>query len=142
MLGAAKTIVSLSWISLFIGSLANAQCPVGSAIVKGHVEHPPHNAGVRVQLIYPKEQKGESAEMTLDGVRFSIPIEFLTESRRPVLLSNIRTKCDRRPTTVIVTLVEGDQQYDRVTLDFAKDFKTDISQVYSVRSEVVLNGQP
>jgi hypothetical protein len=43
---------------------------------------------------------------------------------------------------VIVTLVERDQdhEYDRVTLDFAKDFKMAGPSTYTLRSEVVLNG--
>ncbi|HYA47936.1 MAG TPA: hypothetical protein VEE87_00045 [archaeon] len=139
--GAAGILVRLSCISLIACAFAHGQCPVDSVIVKGRVESAPRSASVRVQLVYAKEIKGESAEATLDGATFNIPIEFLTQSRKPVLLGNLRTKCDRKPATVIVTLVEGDQEDDRVSLDFIKDFKTDGFGVYTLRSEVTLKAR-
>jgi hypothetical protein len=84
---------------------------------------------------------GESGEVTIENGRFSIPIEFLTQSRRPVV-NGILEKCNRRPKTVIVTLVEsdGDREYDRVSLDFAKDFKMVDSSAYALQSDLVLSG--
>ena len=43
---------------------------------------------------------------------------------------------------MIVTLVENDreQEYDRVTLDVAKDFKAADPSAYTLRSELVLSG--
>ena len=44
--------------------------------------------------------------------------------------------------TVVVTLVAGDHEYDRVSLDWAKDFKmTDLTE-YALRSDLVLHGTP
>lgn len=39
----------------------------------------------RVQLVYAKDMAGESGEVTIENGTFSIPIEFLTQSRRPVV---------------------------------------------------------
>jgi hypothetical protein len=50
--------------------------------------------------------------------------------------------CDRKPETVVVTLLEGDQtqEYDCVSLDLAKDFKMADPNAYAPRSEIVLSG--
>ncbi len=76
--------------------------------------------------------------MTIENGTFSIPIEFLTQSRRPVV-NGLLEKCNRRPKTVIVKLVVDDQESDSVSLDFAKDFKMADSSAYTLRSELVLN---
>jgi hypothetical protein len=84
---------------------------------------------------------GESGEVTVENGRFSIPIEFLTQSRRPVV-NGILEKCGRRPNPVIVTLVKSDEdhEYDHVSPDFAKNFKMADPSAYALRSEVVPNG--
>jgi len=45
-----------------------------------------------------------------------------------------------------VTLVEADQErdheYDRVSLDLAKDFKMADPSAYALRSEILLHGSP
>jgi hypothetical protein len=38
-------------------------------------------------------------------------------------MGTFREKCDREPKTVVVILIEADREYDRVSLDLAKDFK-------------------
>ena len=78
--------------------------------------------------------------MVEDGT-FSLPIEFLTQSRRPVV-NGLFEKCDRKPTSVVVTLVENgrDQEDDRVSLDLARDFKKADPSAYDLRSEIVLKG--
>lgn len=119
--------------------IAHAQCSINVVMVKGRVEHAPQRAKVRVQLVYSKEQPGESAEVTVENGTFRIPIKFLTQSSRP-LLSNLQAKCNRKPKTVVVTLVENDQEYDRLSLDLAKDFKLADASAYTLRSEVVLTG--
>ena len=63
------------------------------------------------------------------------------QSRRPVL-TNLPEKCDRKPETVVVTLVEADQEYDHVSLDLARDFKLADPSAYAPRSEIVLHGPP
>jgi hypothetical protein len=138
---AAKTSSAVLCVALIACAFSRAQCSVNSVVVKGRIEHAPANPSVRVQLLYANDQKGESAEASLDRSTFSIPVEYLTQSNHPVLLSGIRTRCARKPQIVVVTLKQGDQEFDRVSLDFAKDFKTDDSSVYTLRSELVLNGQ-
>ena len=92
-----------------------------------------------MQLIY-RQKVGDSTEATLDTASFRIVIPFLTQSRAPALIGNFREKCDRKPETVVVTLIEGDREYDRVSLDLAKDFKKTDSSSYTLRSEMLLHG--
>lgn len=135
---AAKILTHFALVILICCSLS-AQCPVESLVVSGRVDHPPHDASVRVQLVYCKEKQGESAEAKLDGETFKLPLEFLTRGTKPVFLSSVRTKCDRKPQTLVIRLINGDREYDHVSLDFAKDFQRDESGVYIPRSQVVLN---
>lgn len=136
-----------------------AQCPVHSIAVKGRVEHAPREASVRVVLVYPpdthkkqppgtdmenNDRTGETAEAVLDGDSFTIPVEFLTNDRRTAL--TFAVECGRKPRTVIVTLKGIDrsgniQEDDRVTLDFPRDFKSDDTHHYALRSELVLSGE-
>lgn len=139
-IGAASTRTWVLWISLTACSIALAECPIDTVIIKGRVEHAPGNAKVRVQLVYSKEVPGESGEASIENGTFTIPIEFLTQSKRP-LLRNLPQKCDRKPRTVNVTLIDADQVYDLVSLDFAKDFKIADPSAYTLRSELVLNGK-
>jgi cytoskeletal protein CcmA (bactofilin family) len=123
------------------GSMAaQSRCTVDEVLVKGRVDHAAIHAKVRVQLMYAKGLAGESGEATIDNGAFTIAIEFLTQSRRP-RVNGILEKCSRRPSSVIVTLLEGDGEHedDRVTLDFAKDFRMADPSAYSLRSELVLN---
>jgi hypothetical protein len=139
---AVKTGALITCIGLIACASAGAQCSVDTVIVQGRVEHAPPNASVRVRLVYPKDQLGESAEATVENEAFSIPVEFLTQSRRPVLIGSLAEKCDRKPKTVVVTLVQRDhdREYDRVSLELAKDFKMIDKSAYSLRSEIVLQG--
>lgn len=154
----ARTLVLLS-LGLPACPFVRAQCPVNSVVIKGRVEHPPRNASVRVLLLYPPDTRkkyptgtgmenhsrpGESAEAILDGDAFTIPIEFLTNDSRTEM--TFSAKCNRRPQTVVVTLKRGDssdndQDYDRVSLDFPREFKSDDSRHYVLRSDLVLNRQ-
>ena len=144
MYGAGRALAGILAVCAFAsGALSHAQCSVDVVIVNGRVEHAPRNASVRVQLVYPKQKKGELGETTLEGgSSFRMQIPFLTQSSRPVL-TNLPAKCHRKPETVVVTLVEGDQEYDHVSLDLARDFKlADSSAYYAPRSEIVLHGPP
>jgi hypothetical protein len=123
-----------------IGSaITLAECPVDAIVIKGRVDHGPGNARVRVQLIYSKDAPGESAEASVVNGTFTVPVEFLTQSKRS-LLRNLTEKCDRKPITVDVTLFNADQEYDPVSLVFPKDFKMADPTAYTLRSELVLNG--
>jgi len=120
--------------------VAHAQCPVDTIIVKGRVEHPiaKNDYRVRVQLVYPKHKPGESGEVTLEDASFQLPVEFVTEQSS--LFTNLPKRCGRKPQTVDVTLLNGDQKSDEVFLDFAKNFRMVDASAYGLRSELVLNG--
>jgi hypothetical protein len=143
-----KTLVAgilLLSIYAFVGPTASfAQCPILNVMVKGEIQGRPRGGVVRVQLVYSKHSKdenGESGEVRLEGELFRIRIPFLTQSRAPVLgLGSF--KCDLRPKTVVVTLLADDREYDRVSLDWAKDFKMADPSAYDLRSELVLHGTP
>ena len=136
-------IVFLS-IYAFVGTTASfAQCPVLNVMVTGEVQSPPRDGVVRVQLVYSKhsrDENGESGEVRLEGESFRIRIPFLTQ-RGPVLGLG-SSKCDLKPKTVVVTLLAGDHEYDRVSLDWAKDFKMADPTAYALRSALLLHGTP
>ena len=137
----ANTLGSILSVVLTTCTFAFPMCSVDEVMVTGRVDHPPKDAKIRVWLIYPKDRRGESGDVTVVDGKFSIPIQFLTESRSPILNGSLG-KCGRRPKAVLVTLTEGDQdhEYDRVSLDFAKDFQMADPSAYALRSELVLNG--
>jgi hypothetical protein len=130
--------VPLFCISISI-SLAHAQCPVNTVMIRGRVENPQSNSRIQVQLLYPK-QPGESAETNLENNTFRIPVEFITQSTKP-FFKDIHPKCDRKPKTVVVTLLSGDQQSDQVSLDLLKDFDHLDASAYTLRQELVLKNQ-
>jgi hypothetical protein len=136
----ARTLAGILSTTLIFCALAHAGCPVETIIVKGRVRHAPHNAKIRVQLIFAKEKPGDTSEATLENDTFSVPIEFLTQSRKPVLMGNLGEKCNRKPKTVVVTLMEGDHECELRSLDFSRDFQMADPSAFTVRSELVING--
>ena len=122
---------------LILCGIAQSQCPVNSVIVKGRVENATANNKVRVQLVYPKERPGESGEVTVEDGAFQIPIEFVT--MKSSIFSNLPKRCGRKPQTVVITLLNNDQESDRVFLDFNKDFMRADASAYRLRAELVLN---
>jgi hypothetical protein len=136
-------ILFLSMYS-FVASPLLAQCGILNVMVKGQVQRPPRGGVVRVQLVYlkhSKEQNGESGEVTLDGESFRIQIPFLTQSSS-LMLGFGKSKCDLKPKTVVVTLLAGDHEYDRVSLDWAKDFEMTDPTAYALRAPLSLHGEP
>lgn len=122
---------------LILCIVTRAQCPVETVIVKGRVAGKASaNSKVRVRLVYPKEKPGESGEVTVEDGAFRIPIEFVT--MQSSIFTNLPKRCGRKPKTVVITLLENDQQSDEVFLDFAKEFRMADASAYSSRSEVVL----
>lgn len=121
-------------------AFAHATCSNGVVIVKGKVENAPPNAIVRVELLYPKHQGSDSAEVTLENESFTVKVPFFTQSRAPVLNGNLFERCNRKPSTVIVSLRRGDQEHDRISLDIAKDFEILYPGAYTLRSQIVLHG--
>jgi hypothetical protein len=120
--------------------LAYAQCPVNTVIVKGRIERPvpEHHYQVRVQLVYPRHKPGESGEVTVEDAIFNVPVEFVTAQSS--LFSNLPRRCGRKPQTVVITLLTGDQKSDETFLDFDKNFRMVDASAYALRSELVLNG--
>jgi len=130
--------VALACILLFTTAAGYAQCPVDQIMLKGRVENPAPNVRVRAQLVYPKQQSGESAETTVEEGYFHLPIEFLTQSSRP-LIKNLRAKCGRKPSEVVITLLTGDIEKNQITLDFPRDFTMTDASAYAPQKEIVLN---
>jgi hypothetical protein len=139
MFAVTKTLISILGTSLALCVIAHSQCPIHTVIVKGRiVENANAHSKVRVQLVYPKKRPGESGEVTVEGGAFQLPIEFVT--MQSSILTNLPKRCGRKPKTVVITLLENDQESDQVFLDFAKNFKMADASAYTLRSEVVLNG--
>jgi hypothetical protein len=132
-----KILSLLVTVVLINQPLVHAVCPVDQVVVNGTVDHAPSSAKVRVQLVYPKNMPGDAGEVTVEGGKFRLPLDFLTQNRAPII-NGAFAKCNRRPRIVLVTLGDGDQEYDRVVLDFAKDFKMAGTTTYVLRSAVRL----
>jgi hypothetical protein len=140
MAAVTKTLIGILSTSLALCVFAWAQCPVDTVIIKGRVvENANAHSKVRVQLVFPKEQLGESGAVTVEDGAFQIPIEFMTTQSS--IFTNRPKKCGRKPKTVVITLLENDQEFDHVSLDFAKSFQMADASAYTLRSEVVLNGR-
>jgi hypothetical protein len=138
MFGVAARILCCCVIAS--GTLVYAICPTDMVIVKGRVADAPPNATVRVQLVYSNKRGGDSGDVRLEKAVFVLQVPFFTQSRAPKLIGTFLEKCDRKPKTVIVTLTDGKQEYDHVSLDFVRDFKMADPSAYSLRSEIVLHG--
>jgi hypothetical protein len=136
-LGLTKRLIRILGIGLTLSACAQAQCPVDTIVVKGSVENANSQSTVRVQLVFPKHKPGESGEVTVEDGAFQIPIEFVTAQSS--IFTNLPTRCGRKPKTVIITLLENDQQSDQVFLDFAKNFRQSDPSAYTLRSKLVLN---
>jgi hypothetical protein len=138
------SLTSLAALSIgvfFTINLAFSSCGTEVVIVRGRVEHSPPGAVVRVELVFPKQQHGESGDVTVEDGKFTIEIPFLMQSHAPVLMGTLREKCDRKPASVIVQLMNSDksQDFNRVSLDFKKDFKMADASAFEPRSEIVLS---
>jgi len=139
-LGLTKSLIRISVMGLTLSVCTHAQCPVESIVVKGRVENANPQSAVRVQLVFLKHKPGESGEVTVEDGVFQIPIEFVTEQSS--IFTNLPTRCGRKPKTVIITLLENNQQTEQVFLDFAKNFKLADPSAYTLRSPLVLNAAP
>jgi len=120
---------------VFLIAAAHAQCPVNTIMIKGRVQNPAPNSRIHVQLSYPKSGPGESAETTLDNGSFRVPLQFLTQSSKP-LLAIVKPKCDRKPTQVVITLFTGALEKNQVTLAFPHDFAALDPSAYAPNSEI------
>jgi hypothetical protein len=88
--------------------------------------------------MYPKHKPGESGEASVEDGNFRIPLEFVTEQSS--IFSNLPKRCGRKPQTVIITLLSGDDKSDEASLDFARSFTMVDPSAYTLRSELVLDG--
>jgi hypothetical protein len=136
-----KVLARLCGAILLSCTFSDAACPTATVIVKGRAENPPSNATVRVELVYLQGRVEDSADTTLENGTFTVKVPFYTQSRAAVV-NGLFEKCNRKPKTVNVSLVEGDHEYDRVSLDLAKDFITPYPSAYTLRSQLVLHGPP
>jgi len=93
-----------------------------------------------VQLVYPKNKPGESGEVSVQDGKFQIPIEFATAQSS--LFSDLPKRCGRKPTIVVVTLLENGEESDQVSLNFTRAFKMTDASAYGLRSDLVLKGRP
>jgi hypothetical protein len=138
--GRITRLIRISGIGLTLSVCALGQCPIDSILIKGRVENAKPQSTVRVQLVFSKHKPGESGEVTVEEGAFQIPIEFVTEQSS--IFTNLPTRCGRKPKTVVITLLENNQQTEQVFLDFAKNFKLADPSAYALRSPVVLNAAP
>lgn len=140
--GLFKALIGILGIcAISSGTFLLAECPFDTIIVNGQVERAPREGIVKVQLIYSKDKIGESGDVRIEDASFRIPILFFTKSRTPFLNGSIPTeKCARKPKSIVVLLIANDQEYDRVSLDIAKDFKKIDPSTYALRSEILLQG--
>lgn len=138
----AKSLPLLLIFAFVMRILTHAMCPIGTVIVKGRIEHVPPNAKIRAQLLFAHKVAGDVGEAIPDGSDFKIPIDFLTQSRKPVLVGGLLEKCDRRPEMVVVTLLGGDslREYERVVLKLHDDFREMPPGTYALKSEISLKG--
>jgi len=138
-----RTFAWMLWMFLVAVPVPSyAICPIHLVIVKGRVRNARNTDVVRVQLVYAKQPIGDSTDGTVEDGSFTLEVPFYTQSRKPVLFGTWREKCDRKPETVIVTLMEGDQEADRISLDLRTDFTMPYPSAYMLRSEIVLHGPP
>jgi hypothetical protein len=140
--GAFKALAGiLSICAICSAVFSHGSCSFDVVVVNGRVEEAPPESSVRVQLVYPNQKFGESGDVTVQGESFRIQIPFFTQSRAPIVDGSFG-KCGRKPKTVVVTLIDADQEYDRVSLDLAKDFTMTDPSAYALRSEILLHGLP
>lgn len=138
MSDATEVLIRGLSVGLLLCAFARAQCPVDTIIVKGRVENANTHTKIRVQLVYPKEKRGESGEVSVEDGAFQIPIEFVTGHSS--IFSNLPSRCKRKPTTIVITLLENDQESGELDLDFTRDFKMADPSAYTLRSDLVLEG--
>jgi hypothetical protein len=138
---ALKNFPSIAIFIFAVCASAQSLCPVDEVIVRGRIDHLSRNADVRVQLVYAKDKPGESGDITPETERFSLPVDFLTQAREPIVNGSFG-RCGRRPIRVIVTLFDDERkrEYDCISLDFANDFKRIDSSTYVLKSDVLLKG--
>ena len=140
--GVFKALIEILCICVISsGTFLRAECSIDTIIVNGQVEHAPRKGIVKVQLIYPKDKIGESGDVTVEDGSFA---SRFCSSHRAVHHpegSIPPEKCARKPKTIVVSLIANDQEYDRVSLDMAKDFKKIEPSTYALRSEILLQGR-
>ena len=74
--------VMLSIGVIFAGAFLHAMCPIDEIVVSGRVEDAPVKGSVRVRLLYPNHEAGDSAEVTLERGSFRLQIpDSYAESR-------------------------------------------------------------
>jgi hypothetical protein len=142
--GIARRVVGLGillagWLLLVPSLLAG--CGTKSIYIQGRVENAPPESSVSVELVYEHGKVGESDRLILDSSLFRTRVPFSTQNRSVDFMGHALAKCGRMPARVMVVLMGGDDEIDRVTLNVARDFKPTDSSELSVREDVVLHGR-
>jgi hypothetical protein len=115
-------------------------CGTKTILVQGRVENAPRAPSVTVELVYERGQVGESDRLELEGASFRTRVPFPTQNHSVDVMGHSLGKCGRMPKSVVVVLLEGDEEIDRVTLNVARDLKYADPSELAVRNEVVLHG--
>lgn len=136
----AASVARLLFAIVLACTFARAECPVHRVIVAGQVSQASTDAEVRVELLYANHNVKDSAEATVENGAFKIQVEFLTLSKRSVLVGDLGQKCGRKPSAVVVKLMDQGKENQTISLDFPRDFQTYDSVSYSPRSPLVLKG--
>ena len=140
----ARSIFSLALCGIVLSLLLATRsfaCSPKSVLVSGHIENAPPSAVVVVELLYQKNLVGESDRLILAADTFKTRITFSTQGKSVDFVGHELGKCGRQPLRVAVVLMDGDQELDRVTLSFPKDFRPTDTSDFAVREEVVLHYQ-
>jgi hypothetical protein len=134
-----NTRMQILFAALVLSSIVQAQCPIDALRVSGRVVSASSVSRVLVQLVYPKYKPGESGEVSVQDGKFQIPIEFVTAQSS--LFSNLPKRCGRKPTIVVVTLLENGEESDQVSLNFTRAVKMTAASASGLRSDLVLKGR-
>jgi hypothetical protein len=143
MLGGSRIVsFAVSAVALLLLNPAPSfACHAKSILVRGQIENAPPSATVLVELIYKKDLVGESDRLILDSRAFKTRIVFSTTGTSVDLMGHDLGKCGRQPQRVAVVLSDGDDELDRVTLAFPRDFQQTDASEFSVRQDVLLRGK-
>jgi hypothetical protein len=114
-----------------------AQCPMGSAKLRGRVDSLPADvasAEVSVTLETPKGAKTKAAPVS--NGEFSIDVPFGTQSAPWFPLSGHR--CKSVPNSVDVKATVGNRVVGRVRLGFKDDFEPESPYIYRLKRELTI----
>ena len=122
---------------LLVSLAAVAKCPAKFIIVRGEVQGEiAEDAAVELR-ISPKPKYKTSPVRVVEG-RFEIKAQFDSFKSLGWLGGH---NCSRKPESVVVVLIVGGREYDRVTLNVPRDFEGTNDGDFTVHSPVTLNAK-